>query len=152
MKRRPLLCAALPAMAWLARPAAAAPAAPRMRVFRSPSCGCCGVWIDHIKAAGFEVQVTEVADTSAARRRHGMPDRIASCHTGIVDGYVVEGHVPAAEVKRLLAARPIALGLAVPGMPIGSPGMEAGDCQDPYAVLLIDKNGRDTVFARYPKT
>ena len=152
MKRRMLISSTLPALAWLALPAVAAPAVSRMHVFRSPSCGCCGDWIEHIKAAGFDVQVTEVADTSAARRRHGLPDRFASCHTAIVNGYVVEGHVPAAEVKRLLAARPAALGLAVPGMPIGSPGMEAGDRKDPYAVLLIDKNGRDTVFARYPKS
>jgi hypothetical protein len=133
-------------------PALAKNALPQVEVYRSPTCGCCGAWVDHLKAAGFAVKVIEVQDTAAARRKFGLPDRFGSCHTGIVAGYVVEGHVPAADVKRLLAAKPIAIGLAVPGMPIGSPGMEVGGARDAYDVLLIDKNGRETVFVHYPKT
>lgn len=104
-----------------------------------------------MQAAGFPVKVTLVDDTAVMRRRVGLPERFGSCHTALVGGYVLEGHVPATEVKRLLAQRPDAIGLAVPGMPAGSPGMEVGTRKDPYQVLLIDKRGRDTVFAAYPK-
>jgi len=102
-----------------------------------------------MKAAGFAVNVTEVDDTSVARRRYGLPDRFGSCHTAVVGGYVVEGHVPATDVKKLLAMKPIAIGLAVPGMPVGSPGMEMGSRKDPYQVLLIAKDGRERVFSAY---
>jgi hypothetical protein len=152
MKRRHLLTALGAGAIAAAMPAFAANQLPRVEVFKSPTCGCCGAWVDHLKAAGFVVKVVEVDDTSAARKRYGLPDKFGSCHTGIVEGYVVEGHVPAAELKRLLASRPVAIGLAVPGMPVGSPGMEYGDRRDPYDVLLIDKGGRETVFARYPKS
>ena len=121
-------------------------------VYSDPSCGCCGAWVDHLKAAGFPVKVTEVSDTGAARKRHGIPDRFGSCHTGVVAAYALEGHVPAEEVKRLLAQQPAAAGLSVPGMPVGSPGMEVGSRKDPYQVLLIDKAGRSSVFATYPKS
>ena len=126
-------------------------AAATIEVVKSPYCGCCGAWVDHLKAAGFDVRVNEVDDTTAARRRLGMPDAFGSCHTATVGGYVLEGHVPAAEVKRLLAAKPKAIGLAVPGMPVGSPGMEVGARRDPYDVLLIARNGGSTVYAHYPK-
>lgn len=124
---------------------------PRVEVFKSPTCGCCGAWVDHLRAAGFPVDVTSVDDTRAARQRLGMPDEFGGCHTASVDGYVLEGHVPAAEAKRLLALRPAAVGLAVPGMPVGSPGMEVGTRRDPYQVLLVDRRGRSSVFARYPQ-
>jgi hypothetical protein len=152
MKRRNMLSAVAAVAATMALPARAADALPRVDVYKDPHCGCCGAWVDHLKAAGFAVRVFEVGDTAAARRRHGLPDRFAGCHTAIVAGYVVEGHVPAAEVRRLLALRPSAIGLAVPGMPVGSPGMEVGDRQDPYDVVLVDRSGRGTVFARYPKS
>ena len=152
MKRRQLLLAAATGAATWALPASATVSLPAVEVYKSPTCGCCGAWVDHLRAAGFTVKVTEVADTTVARKRYGLPDRFGSCHTAVVAGYVVEGHVPAAEVKRLLAARPAAIGLAVPGMPVGSPGMEVGDRKDPYDVFLIDKRGRETVFARYPKS
>jgi hypothetical protein len=132
-------------------PAIAGPSLPRVEVFKSAYCGCCGAWVDHMKAAGFAVKVTLVEDTTAARKRLGMPDAFGSCHTATVAGYVLEGHVPAAEVKRLLVAKPVAVGLAVPGMPPGSPGMEVGSRQDPYKVFLIDKSGHATVFASYPR-
>lgn len=138
-------------MAAASLPALAKNALPQVVVYRSPTCGCCEAWVDHLKAAGVPVKVIEVQDTSTARRKHGLPAQFGSCHTGVVAGYVVEGHVPVAEVKRLLAARPQAIGLAVPGMPVGSPGMEAGDRKEAYAALLIDKTGRETVFAHYPK-
>ena len=151
MKRRQLLSAMSVGLAVVGVPAIAALWLPHVEVFKSPYCGCCSAWVDHMKAAGFTVKVTLVGDTTAARKRLGMPDAFGSCHTATVAGYVLEGHVPAADVKRLLVAKPIAIGLAVPGMPPGSPGMEVGDRQDPYEVFLIDKSGHETVFASYPK-
>ncbi len=151
MNRRQTLQTFLCGAAALALPARAAPPRlPVVEVHKSPTCGCCGAWVEHMQAAGFEVRVHEVENTAVARKRHGMPDKFGSCHTAVVAGYVVEGHVPAAEVKRLLSLRPRAIGLAVPGMPVGSPGMEMGSRVDPYAVLLVDPAGRESVFARYP--
>ena len=132
-------------------PALAATPLPPVEVFKNPSCGCCGAWVDHLTQAGFQVKVTDVSDTAVIRKQHGLADKFGSCHTAIVAGYVIEGHVPAKDVKRLLASRITALGLAVPGMPVGSPGMESGKHQDAYQVLLIDKQGRDRVFASYPQ-
>jgi hypothetical protein len=151
MNRRQLLSAMAAGLAAVGVPAVAGPSLPQVEVFKSAYCGCCGAWADHMKAAGFAVKVTLVEDTTAARKRLGMPDAFGSCHTATVAGYVLEGHVPAAEVKRLLLAKPVAVGLAVPGMPPGSPGMEVGKRQDPYQVLLIDKSGHASVFASYPK-
>ena len=148
MKRRRLLNS----IVWLPLlQALPAVAAVNIHVYRTPDCGCCAGWVDHLKAEGFSVTVTEVADTSETRKRLGMPERFGSCHTALVDGYVLEGHVPAAEVRKLLASRTKAIGLAVPGMVTGSPGMEVGARRDPYKVLLVDRNGHDTVFATYPK-
>lgn len=134
-----------------AAPALAKAPLPQVEVFKSPYCGCCGAWVDHMKAAGFDVKVTQVTDTTATRKRLGLSDTYGSCHTATVGGYVLEGHVPGTEVKRLLASKPAALGLAVPGMPPSSPGMEVPGRKDPYAVLLIDKQGNSSVFANYPK-
>lgn len=149
MKRRQLLTAVAAGLAGTAAPGFAANSLAQVDVYRSPSCGCCGAWIDHLRAAGFDVKVNLVQDTSVARRKYGLPDRFGSCHTAVVAGYVVEGHVPAADVKKLLAMKPLALGIAVPGMPAGSPGMEAGPRKDPYQVLLIDRQGRERVFSSY---
>jgi hypothetical protein len=151
MNRRHLLALATGAGALTALSVRAAPTLPQVEVFKNPSCGCCGAWADHMKAAGFPVKVTVVEDTGAVRQRLGMPDRFGSCHTATVSGYTLEGHVPAEEVKRLLALKPKAVGLAVPSMPPGSPGMEMGSRKDPYDVFLIDKRGHETVFASYPK-
>ena len=151
MRRRHILSMLAAGAAVATLPVIAAPTLPQVEVFKSPYCECCGAWVDHMKAAGFPVKVTLVDDTTAARKRLGMPDAFGSCHTATVASYVVEGHVPAGEVKRLLAAKPVAVGLAVPGMPPGSPGMEVGTRQDPYKVFLIDKSGHETVFASYPK-
>ena len=124
---------------------------PPIEVFKTPTCGCCSSWVDHLSAAGFTVEVNDVADTAPVRKRLGLPDRFGGCHTGVVGGYVVEGHVPAEDIKRMLAMKPAGIGLAVPGMPLGSPGMEVGDRKEPFDVILVDRAGRGSVFARYPK-
>lgn len=152
MKRRHFLMAVATAAASASIPVLAATSLPQVEVYKNPDCGCCGAWVDHLKAAGFQVKVHETPDTSAIRKRHGIPDEFGSCHTGVVAGYALEGHVPAEDVKRLLARKPAAAGLSVPGMPVGSPGMEMGSRKDAFQVLLIDKAGRSSVFATYPKT
>lgn len=152
MKRRTFLSSVAAAAASASLPAFAAGTLPQVEVFKNPDCGCCGAWVDHLKAAGFPVKVHEAPDTSAVRKRHGIPDEFGSCHTGVVAGYALEGHVPAEDIKRLLAKKPAAAGLSVPGMPVGSPGMEVGSRKDPFQVLLIDKAGRSSVFASYPKS
>jgi hypothetical protein len=149
MKRRYFLTSLTAAAAAQSLPVVAKQALPQVQVFQDPNCGCCGVWVEHMKDAGFSVTVTEVDDTSVARRKYGLPDRFGSCHTAVVGGYVVEGHVPANDVKKLLAIKPVAVGLAVPGMPVGSPGMEMGSRKDPYQVLLVAKDGRERVFSNY---
>ena len=151
MNRRHFFLSAGALAAISALPALAAPSAAQVQVFKSPTCGCCGAWVEHMRAAGFTVNVTEVDDTTTARTRLGLPGRYGSCHTATVAGYVLEGHVPAAEIKRLLATRPKALGLAVPGMPPSAPGMDVPGRKDPYEVLLIGTEGQSTVFATYPK-
>ncbi|WP_298934275.1 DUF411 domain-containing protein [uncultured Ramlibacter sp.] len=152
MNRRNLLSLAAVAAAIASLPSLAAAPLPQVEVYKNSECGCCGAWVEHMKAAGFPVKVHETPDTSAIRKRYGIPDSFGSCHTGVVAGYALEGHVPAEEVKRLLAKKPAAAGLSVPGMPVGSPGMEMGSRKDPFQVLLIDKAGRSSVFASYPKT
>src|SRR5262245_21416285 len=124
-------------------------AGPVIEVFKSATCGCCALWVDHLRANGFTVKANDVSDLRAYRARYGVPDDVGSCHTAVVAGYAIEGHVPAREIKRLLAERPKARGLAVPGMPLGSPGME-GDRVDPYQVLLIEQHGGYRVYASYP--
>ncbi len=121
----------------------------QMQMYLSPHCGCCGDWADHIEAAGIQVTRHYVQDPLATRRQLGVPDVLGSCHTAIIDGYRIEGHVPAADIYRLLEERPAASGLAVPGMPIGSPGMEMDGRQDPYQVLLFNQDGV-ALFSSYP--
>lgn len=119
-------------------------------VHKHPSCGCCMAWIDHMRAAGFAVQVHDHQDMGPIKERAGVPYAKGSCHTAEIDGYFVEGHVPAADVKRLLAERPDARGLTVPGMPAGSPGMEMPDgTVHPYAVELVATDGSTTEYARH---
>jgi len=105
--------------------------------------------MEHLRAHGFRVKPVDVRDASVYRRRHGVPDALGGCHTGVVGGYAIEGHVPAREIRRLLAEKPKAAGLAVPGMPVGSPGMEQGPRVDRYDVLLVNGDGRTTVYASY---
>lgn len=139
----------------LVAPAASFAAVPRpapMRVHRDPSCGCCEAWVAHVRQAGFEARIEVAADLDAVKRRLGVPAALASCHTAEIDGYLIEGHVPAETIHRLLAERPAIRGLAVPGMPIGSPGMEvAGEAPDPFQVIAFDAAGRSSVFADYPR-
>ena len=123
---------------------------PQVLVHKSPTCGCCGAWVAHMEAAGFAVDVVETDDLEPIRRLVGVPAGKASCHTAQVDGYFVEGHVPADDVKRLLAERPAARGITAPGMPPGSPGMELPSGETPaYRVLLVANDGGTTEFARH---
>lgn len=128
--------------------AAIASAAPTITVYKDPNCGCCSAWIDHLKANGFKAQVHDVRDMTPHKKKLRVPDRLASCHTGVIDGYTIEGHVPASEIKRLLKERPKARGLAVPDMPQGSPGMETGKI-DPYDVLLFTDSGSARVYSSF---
>jgi hypothetical protein len=123
------------------------PALPLVTVYKSPTCGCCGEWVKHMQASGFRVETHEIADVTPIRRKYGVPDELSSCHTAVVGGYAIEGHVPAADIKRLLRERTKAKGLAVPGMVPGSPGMDQGSPQ-PYATLVFDERG-SKVFERH---
>lgn len=116
-----------------------------MQVYKSPTCGCCGAWVDHAEEAGFTTEVTDVPNVTPVKSRLGMPLDLASCHTTVVDGYVLEGHVPADVVQRLLEERPDIAGLAVPGMPMGSPGME-GPYTDPYDIIAFREDGSRYVY------
>ncbi|HYE43393.1 MAG TPA: DUF411 domain-containing protein [Caulobacteraceae bacterium] len=129
----------------------AAPAASGLTVFKTPWCGCCGVWLDRMKTAGFtKVTVVQLEDLGPTRRKLGIPDAYASCHTAVIGGYALEGHVPPQDVSRLLKERPAAAGLAVPGMPAGSPGMETPDGRrQPFSTMLVLKDGKAQVFARH---
>jgi hypothetical protein len=120
---------------------------PKVVVTKDPSCGCCGAWAEHLRRAGFPVDIVETRNVNAVKQRLGVPADLISCHTAEVDGYAVEGHVPASAIIRLLEQRPQAKGLAVPGMPMGSPGMEGGR-PETYDVILFGPQGRQ-VFARY---
>ena len=120
-----------------------------LTIYKSASCGCCAKWVEHVEKHGFTVTVVNVDDVMAVKAKAGIPDKLASCHTSKVGGYVVEGHVPAADIKKLLAQKPKAKGIAVPGMPMGAPGMEHGDHRQPYQTLLIKADGSTAVFAQH---
>lgn len=132
-------------------PAKAAPALPDVTVYKSPSCGCCHLWVEYMRKEGFLVKVVDMPDLTEQHAKFDVPAEFTGCHVAEVDGYFLEGHVPAREIRRLLAERPAtARGLAVPGMPLGSPGMEYGSRRDPYEVILLSGDNRTSVFARYP--
>lgn len=129
---------------------AATPAGtPTVVVYKSPTCGCCTAWADRMRAAGFRLEVHDTAEVSPVKQRLGVPLNLASCHTATVAGYALEGHVPPATVLRLLRERPQVAGLAVPGMPAGSPGMEQGAQKDPYEVVAFGAGGETQVFERH---
>ena len=124
--------------------------APTVEVYKSPTCGCCANWVKHLQQHGFTTRVTDSPDMATIKTQRGVPAAVQSCHTAVVDGYVLEGHVPAADVQRLLKERPAMTGLAVPGMPVGSPGMEMqGTPAQKYDVVLFDKQGQTKVFASH---
>lgn len=143
VKARQLAAAALIGLPMLASAASQA-----IDVYKSATCGCCEEWVKHLRANGLQVNAHNLANPSDMRETMGMPDRLGSCHTAVVGGYAIEGHVPAADIKRLLAEKPKAKGLAVPAMPPGSPGME-GPVRMPYDVLLVRKDGTTMVYKHY---
>ena len=154
ISRRTWLASSAAILAASALPLATTAAAPTpVEVWKDPSCGCCKDWVDHMQANGFQVTVHETGN-NAVRARLGLPQKLGSCHTALVGGYLVEGHVPASDVRALLQQKPKALGLAVPGMPVGSPGMDGavyGERRDPYDVLLVAHDGSTRVFKSYHK-
>ncbi len=122
---------------------------PEMTVYHDPNCGCCGKWADHMRANGFAVEIVPTGDMNRVKLDLGVPRNLPSCHTAVVGEYVIEGHVPAEDVKRLLAEQPETRGLSVPGMPLGSPGMEMGDRRMAYDVIRFDEDGETSVFNHY---
>ena len=142
--------ALLAALVSIAGPILARRPAPTVQVYKSSTCGCCANWVKHLQQHGFRTQVTEIDDVAPIKAQHRIPGRVQSCHTAVVDGYVIEGHVPAADVQRLLKERPAVAGLAVPGMPIGSPGMEVPNVKpQAYDVVAFDKQGQLKVYASH---
>lgn len=121
----------------------------RVTVFKDPNCGCCQEWVKHLRKHSFEVAVRDTSDVRGAKTAGRVPERLHSCHTAFVGGYVVEGHVPAADIRRLLNEKPRVAGIAVAGMPAGSPGMEMGSRKDPYEVIAFKRDGTTRVFARH---
>lgn len=144
--RRLTLLLTAAALLGAALPAAAETAGPTVTVYKRVTCDCCNKWVEHLKANGFRVRAVDVPDLEPYKQRYGVSQKLASCHTAVVEGYVIEGHVPADSIKRLLAQRPKVRGLSVPGMPIGSPGMEQNNIKDPYDVLAFDEKGGIRVF------
>ena len=118
-------------------------------VYSSPTCGCCTNWLKHLEQNGFQVKDIKTEEINAIKQKFGVPKDMASCHTGIIDGYVVEGHVPAKDIRELLAKKPDVIGISVPQMPVGTPGMEIDDRKDPFSVFAFHKNGETKVFKHY---
>ena len=144
-----LAAAAVPALVWRARVRAQAKVS--IAVYKDPSCGCCEAWVTHMNANGFAATVTNTTDTNSIKRKRGIAEALWSCHTAIVGAYIVEGHVPAADVKKLLAVKPKSVvGLTIPGMPASAPGMDTKPFV-PYKVLSFDAQGKTSVFANHPK-
>lgn len=126
--------------------------APNITVYRSPNCSCCGGWIDHLKKQGFSVQNLPTSDIEAVKQKFNVPDNLTSCHTAMIDGYVIEGHVPANDIKRLLQEKSNVSGLSVPNMPVGTPGMEMGNKKDPFTVFSFHHKDTVAVFNEYPSS
>lgn len=158
MKKTPLLCL-LSALAQTAcaegsvwdQPTPALGSPKEITVYRSPTCSCCEKWMAHMQKHGFTVKDLPSEDMPAVKQKLGVPQALQSCHTALVDGYVVEGHVPAGDVKKLLKAKTPAAGLAAPGMPVDSPGMEAGGAKGSFQVIRFDKQGNGKIFNDYSK-
>ncbi len=152
MTRRTLLSSSAAFGLGAALPALAQGGQPQIHVLKDPNCGCCTAWNDILKADGFQVTTETSFGTALSRYKieNGIPIEMVSCHTGRIDGYMIEGHVPAADIRRLLRERPDAVGLAVPGMPYGSPGMGPEDRREAYDVHLIRRDGTTEIFSSYP--
>ena len=150
-----LRIAGLAAIAALSTALAVAPELPAtntqatVTVFKDPNCGCCKLWVDHLRKHSFTVVTKDTSDVSPLKRSGRVPERLHSCHTAFVNGYVIEGHVPAGDIQRLLKEKPKVAGLAVGGMPIGSPGMEVGTRKDPYDVVAFNRDGTTQVYAKH---
>lgn len=119
----------------------------RMVVYKSPTCGCCKNWVEHVQSNGFDTEVHDVENVATIKQQHRLPADLASCHTALVGGYVIEGHVPADVIQKLLTDKPAIAGLAVPGMPVGAPGMEMGSRKDRYDIVAFDKDGKTSIYA-----
>jgi len=151
-RRSLIIVAGAASLGALAGRATAAPTSgvASIKIYKDPGCGCCEAWVDHLKGAGFKADVEERTDMADLKERLGVPTELASCHTGVINGYVIEGHVPAADIKRLVATRPVGKGLAVPGMPVNSPGMEVpGEPNERYTVWLFQGDGKRTAFSQH---
>ena len=144
-----ILLAAIGIGAYLQWGSSASADLPPVTVYKSPTCGCCTEWVSHLRERGFQVKVEDRVNVQPVKRQLGVPNGLASCHTATVGNYVVEGHVPAEQIKRLLQNKPNLKGISVPGMPIGSPGMERGDRVEPYAVVGFTGSGDTTTVAQY---
>jgi hypothetical protein len=133
----------------LSAPSLAATQASTLTVYRDPSCSCCGGWMSHLVSEGFEIEEIATSKMNLVKQQQGVPNRLASCHTATIGGYAIEGHVPAKDIKRLLAQQPQVAGIAVAGMPIGTPGMEDGERREPFTVFWFDRQGNAGAFNRY---
>jgi len=142
-----LVAAATPAPRYVTRAGSAAPVT--VTVFKDPNCGCCRSWVEHLRRHGFSVVVHDTSEVNGAKRTGRVPEPLYACHTAFVNGYVIEGHVPAADIQRLLRDAPKIAGIAVAGMPVGSPGMEMGTASEHYDVVAFNRDGRTHVFARH---
>ena len=151
MSRSTVIAFAVAALALFGAAAAQQkPASPLIEVFKTPTCGCCSQWVEHMRKNGFTVRTTDLNDLTEIKKSRGVPSQVQSCHTAVVSGYVVEGHVPAADVHRMLKEKSAIAGIAVGGMPIGSPGMESPYVKpEPFDVMSFDKSGATRVFAKH---
>ncbi len=122
---------------------------PKITAYRNPGCGCCEKWAEMLRGVGFDVDMNDDDDLTSRRQKAGVPDDLAGCHTAFMGDYVIEGHVPLADIRRVLAEKPNILGIAVPGMPTGSPGMEMGESRDAYEVVAFATDGGRSIFAKY---
>ncbi len=148
MTRRTLLAALSLVALLVATASAQAPALTKMTVYKSPTCGCCAKWVEHMKKAGFDLAVTDTDNVSLIKAEHKVPSNLAACHTAIVNGYVVEGHVPEDVIRKMLAEKPKISGIAVAGMPMGAPGMETEGVPQSYDVMAFDATGATHVYAK----
>ena len=148
MTRRTLLAALSLVALLVATASAQAPALTKMTVYKSPTCGCCAKWVEHMKKAGFDLAVTDTDNVSLIKAEHKVPSNLAACHTAIVNGYVVEGHVPEDVIRKMLAEKPKISGIAVPGMPMGAPGMETEGVPQSYDVMAFDATGATRVYVK----